>query len=67
MWLKNSLATALNWAWQPQLQTVRFRYYADKIARGPLIRRRGYQEKIFMGGLLPHTNATRKLPMPNYR
>lgn len=52
--------------WTPQVTTVRFRYYADKIAKGPLVRRYGYKDPIDMKGLLPR-NEDKRLPMPIYR
>lgn len=51
----------------PQVQPVRHRYHADKVAQGPLIRRYGYKERLLQGGLLPHMDNDRKLPMPEYR
>ncbi|GAB0094980.1 39S ribosomal protein L51, mitochondrial [Sergentomyia squamirostris] len=51
----------------PQIQTVRFRYHADKLAKGPLVRRRGYWDPIIQEGLLPRLDCGRKLPMPEYR
>jgi len=48
---------------------VRFRYHADKIAKGPLIRRYGYEDPIDMTGLLPRNskNTKRIRSMPIYR
>nr|CAD7443195.1 unnamed protein product [Timema bartmani] len=51
----------------PQVAWVRFRYHADKIAAGPLKKRYGYEEKILIGGTLPHVVHGKKLPMPDYR
>lgn len=53
-------------SWTPQLTTVRFRYHSEKLARGPLIRRYGYEEKIHQGGLLPRSKNAKPLPMPLY-
>lgn len=53
--------------WTPQLTTVRFRYHSEKLAKGPLIRRYGYKEKIHQGGLLPRSKDANPLPMPLYR
>lgn len=53
--------------WTPRLTTVRHRYHAEKIAKGPLVRRHGYEEKIIQGGLLPRIKGAPKLPMPEYR
>ncbi|KAF2879766.1 hypothetical protein ILUMI_26409 [Ignelater luminosus] len=53
--------------WCPQVTTVRFRYHADKVARGPLIQRYGYDDQIFQRGLLPRLRGQKKLPMPTYR
>lgn len=52
----------------PQITQVRYRYHADKIAKGPLIRRYGYKERILQSGLLPRSeNAKRIKEMPLYR
>lgn len=53
-------------AWTPQLATVRYRYHADKIERGPLLRRYGYEEKILQKGLLPRSKDAKPLPIPQY-
>lgn len=39
-------------AWTPLLTTVRHRYYADKLARGPLTKNYGYKEKLHTKGML---------------
>ncbi|XP_037029343.1 39S ribosomal protein L51, mitochondrial [Bradysia coprophila] len=62
-WLQNAIKSV----WSPQLTTVRFRYYADKIAKGPIKRRYGYIDPISPKGLLPHRTDARPLPIPTYR
>lgn len=53
-------------AFSAQVQSVRFRYHADKIAKGKLMRRYGFKEKMLERGMLPHVDGER-LPMPVYR
>ncbi|XP_011863058.1 PREDICTED: 39S ribosomal protein L51, mitochondrial [Vollenhovia emeryi] len=65
-WIVNSIRAAVS-TWTPQVAPIRFRHHADKLAKGPLIRRYGYEEHIDMRGLLPHTYTRRILPMPIYR
>ncbi|KOX70114.1 39S ribosomal protein L51, mitochondrial [Melipona quadrifasciata] len=64
-WFTNTIRTAIS-VWVPQVMSVRFRYHADKLARGPLVRRFGYNDPIDMRGLLPR-NSDKRLPMPIYR
>lgn len=65
--LKSIAQNTLRAVWQPQLQTVRYRYHAEKVANGPTIRRHGYRDDIIPTGLLPRMKTDRKLPMPEYR
>jgi len=51
----------------PQITPVRYRYHAEKIAKGPLVRRHGYEEKTFTGGLLPRDSTKKIKSMPLYR
>jgi len=70
-WIVNSLRLAIN-ARSPQIIPVRFRHYADKVAKGPVAHRYGYEDPIDMKGLLPRIKKTAsvdspRLPMPVYR
>lgn len=52
----------------PEKTTVRFRYHAEKVARGPLVARYGYKEKILQSGLLPRDkNFERVRSIPVYK
>jgi len=50
----------------PTVTSVRFRYHADKVARGPVQRRYGYEEKLIRGGTLPRLADAKPLAMPEY-
>lgn len=65
--IKNVCSTANRLIFNPQLQPVRQRHFANKYKNGPMIRRYGYTEKIIQGGLLPRLNCGRRIPMPTYR
>lgn len=65
-WIVNSVRAIVN-TWTPRVTPVRFRYHADKVAKGPLIRRYGYKDPIDMRGLLPRVSDKRILQMPIYR
>nr|CAG4642206.1 EOG090X0JAK [Eurycercus lamellatus] len=52
----------------PLWTSVRFRYHADKVAKGPALRRYGYEDKVVRRGLLPRLEWMDKpLPMPEYK
>lgn len=51
----------------PLKVAVRYRYHADKIKNGPLIRRHGLSNPLHQEGLLPRTTIGTKLPMPEYK
>lgn len=51
----------------PQVTALRFRYHADKVARGPLVRRHGYTDGYSLKGPLPRGKQEEPLPMPSYR
>ncbi|XP_046976095.1 39S ribosomal protein L51, mitochondrial [Vanessa cardui] len=59
-WLSS---TILKTFWRPTVNTIRTRYHADKTR---LVRRYGYEEKIWSGGLMPRSEG-RRLPIPEYR
>lgn len=65
-WVVRSICAAINIR-TSQVTSVRYRHHADKIAKGPLIQRYGYEDPIDMKGLLPRTNNKRILQMPIYR
>nr|CAG4636676.1 EOG090X0JAK [Eubosmina coregoni] len=46
-----------------------YRYHADKMAKGKVLRRHGYEDKIFLGGPLPREVFPDKpiLQMPEYK
>lgn len=63
-----SQASKVTALFTPEWTAVRFRYHADKVARGPFPRRHGYEDKIFQRGLLPRTiDANKALPIPTYK
>ncbi|KAM3966512.1 mitochondrial ribosomal protein L51 [Aphomia sociella] len=56
-------STILKTFWRPTVNTVRTRYHADKTR---LVRRHGYYDPLWCGGLLPRTER-RVEQMPEYR
>ncbi|KAL3276337.1 hypothetical protein HHI36_011720 [Cryptolaemus montrouzieri] len=63
--LRNIMSTIKTWT--PNIIPIRFRYHADKVARGPLLRRYGYENPIQQRGLLPRIKGAQALPIPNYK
>ncbi|XP_066245743.1 large ribosomal subunit protein mL51 [Euwallacea similis] len=64
--IAKSLINIVN-VWTPQMTSVRFRYHAEKIAKGPLLRRYGYEDPIRRRGLLPRDKDAGSLSMPTYK
>ncbi|XP_028138149.1 39S ribosomal protein L51, mitochondrial [Diabrotica virgifera virgifera] len=55
-------------AYSAQVTCLRFRYHADKVAKGRVIRRYGYDDQMLQKGLLPReTDGERVLTMPIYK
>lgn len=61
-----TLLNGISKVFLPQVQSVRQRYYADKIARANVINRFGYTDKILQRGLLPHVEGPRVKTLPIY-
>lgn len=55
--IKNLISGALR-TWTGEVMCVRYRYHADKIKRGPLVRRMGYEDPIVHEGTLAHTGPS---------
>ncbi|PSN50156.1 39S ribosomal protein L51 [Blattella germanica] len=66
-WAVNRLSAVLQQIKIPQVIPIRNRYHAEKIAKGPLLRRHGYKINILQKGLLPHVDDGRPLPIPVYK
>ncbi|XP_022823834.1 39S ribosomal protein L51, mitochondrial [Spodoptera litura] len=56
-------STVLNLFWKPSVNIVRTRYHSEKHR---VIKRYGFEEQIWNGGLLPRTLG-KPLPIPEYR
>lgn len=54
-------------AWTPLVTTVRHRYYADRLKKGPTLKNYGYEDRLHTKGLLPHVEHRQRLPIPIYR
>lgn len=65
-WVRSTVNSMLN-LWSPRVMPVRFRYHADKVARGPQPRRFGYVDPIDRTGLLPRESDKRIASLPIYR
>lgn len=48
-------------------EQVRFLYHSEKISKGPVVRRYGYEDNIQPRSTLPRIKDGSKLPMPIYR
>ncbi|XP_075222508.1 mitochondrial ribosomal protein L51 [Lycorma delicatula] len=66
-WCSRQISHCLKSMWKPHVQSVRFRYHEDKLEKGKLIRRFGYNDNITTEGFLPHTGEDRINTMPIYR
>lgn len=65
-WFINVIRSNLN-TFTPQVTTVRYRYHAEKVARGPVLRRYGYTDPINLKGALPRETDERIASLPIYR
>ncbi|XP_014484928.1 PREDICTED: 39S ribosomal protein L51, mitochondrial [Dinoponera quadriceps] len=65
-WLVKSVHKFAN-IWIPQVTPVRHRYHADKVAKGPVMRRYGYKDPIDMRGLLARDSDERVYTLQIYR
>lgn len=66
-WCARQISQCFKNIWKPQIQSVRFRYHEDKLKKGKLLRRFGYEEKITTEGFLPHYGEDRIRTMPIYK
>ncbi|XP_037803770.1 39S ribosomal protein L51, mitochondrial-like [Penaeus monodon] len=60
-------ATPTSATWTPQVTSVRHRYHADKLNRGPLMKNYGFEDRLHTKGLMPHVVHGKRLPIPVYR
>ncbi|GJQ74393.1 putative ribosomal protein, L51 [Trypoxylus dichotomus] len=68
-WLSSTVSAFqhITHSFVPKHSFVRYRYHAEKIAKGPTIRRYGYEDKMLQSGPLPRIRDAPRLPMPEYR
>ncbi|XP_050698509.1 39S ribosomal protein L51, mitochondrial-like [Eriocheir sinensis] len=60
--------TRTSLAWTPLVTSIRHRYHAEKVAKGPLLRNYGYKDQLHNKGLLPRVaEEKRRLPIPLFR
>ncbi|XP_066595867.1 large ribosomal subunit protein mL51 [Prorops nasuta] len=59
-WIRNTFRVAVQ-IWTPQVTAVRYRYHIDKINKGPLLRRYGYDDGLELRGLLPRPDDNKRI------
>ncbi|XP_011297029.1 39S ribosomal protein L51, mitochondrial [Fopius arisanus] len=64
-WIRSKIIPVTSWV--PQVTQVRFRYFEESRAKGPLVRRFGYSDPINIRGLLPREDERRIRQLPIYR
>lgn len=67
-WIANKVSSTIS-LWLPQvtqIRHIRHHYHADKRAKGPLVRRFGYNDPISMRGLLPRESDEKLRAFPLY-